>query len=44
MRRNRLPTRTFTSIGGNKWKAGSGNIYYRESNHWDVTFYNCGGC
>ncbi len=37
-------TRTFTSIGGNKWKAGSGNIYYRESNHWDVTFYNCGGC
>ncbi|GAB2750739.1 hypothetical protein [Amycolatopsis magusensis] len=34
----------FSSIGGNKWKAGSGNIYYLESNHWDVTFYNCGGC
>ncbi|TWP52091.1 hypothetical protein FKR81_10935 [Lentzea tibetensis] len=37
-------TRTFTSIGGNKWKSGSGNIYFRESNHWDVTYYNCGGC
>ena len=37
-------TRTFTSIGGNKWRSGSGNIYYRESNHWDVTYYNCGGC
>jgi hypothetical protein len=35
---------TFTSIGGNKWKSGSGNIYYYESNHWDVTYYNCGGC
>ncbi|AXB44035.1 hypothetical protein [Amycolatopsis albispora] len=34
----------FSAIGGNKWKAGSGNIYYLESNHWDVTFYNCGGC
>ncbi|MFI6099798.1 hypothetical protein ACIA8G_29935 [Lentzea sp. NPDC051213] len=37
-------TRTFTSIGGNKWRSGSGNIYFRESNHWDVTYYNCGGC
>lgn len=35
---------TFTSIGGSKWEAGSGNIYFDESNHWDVTFYNCGGC
>ncbi|MET1075121.1 MAG: hypothetical protein ABWY11_20915 [Umezawaea sp.] len=34
----------FTSIGGGKWEANSGNIYYNESNHWDVTFYNCGGC
>ncbi|GAA3049328.1 hypothetical protein [Actinokineospora globicatena] len=24
---------TFTSIGGNKWRAGSGNVYYLESNH-----------
>jgi hypothetical protein len=37
-------TGTFTSIGGSKWKSGSGNIYYNESNHWDVTYYNCGGC
>lgn len=41
---NNYITRTFTSIGGNKWRSGSGNIYYRESNHWDVTYYNCGGC
>lgn len=34
----------FTSIGGNKWESASGNIYYREGNHWDITFYNCGGC
>lgn len=34
-------TGTFKSIGGNKWEAGSGNIYFNESNHWDVTFYNC---
>lgn len=37
-------TGTFTSIGGNKWRAASGNVYFKESNHWDVTFYNCGGC
>ncbi|UNS97486.1 hypothetical protein MMF93_14025 [Streptomyces tubbatahanensis] len=37
-------TGTFTSIGGSKWKSGSGNVYYREGNHWDVTYYNCGGC
>lgn len=37
-------TGTFTSIGGSKWQSGSGNIYFRESNHWDVTYYNCGGC
>jgi hypothetical protein len=37
-------TKTFTSIGGSKWKSASGNIYYREGNHWDVTYHNCGGC
>ncbi|MGH4029334.1 hypothetical protein ACQB60_10410 [Actinomycetota bacterium Odt1-20B] len=41
--------RNFTRIadrgdGAKQWRAGSGNIYARESNHWDVTFYNCGGC
>ncbi|MFC6089824.1 hypothetical protein [Saccharothrix lopnurensis] len=35
---------TFTSIGGSKWRSGSGNVYYLEGNHWDVTYYNCGGC
>lgn len=34
----------FAYLGGNKWESGSGNVYYREGNHWDVTFYNCGGC
>jgi len=34
----------FSYIGGNKWRSGSGNIYFLESNHWDVTYYNCGGC
>jgi hypothetical protein len=41
---NNYITRNFTYIGGNKWRSGSGNIYFRESNHWDVTYYNCGGC
>jgi hypothetical protein len=35
-------TGTFTSIGGNKWKSAAGNIYYRESNHWDVTYHSAG--
>jgi hypothetical protein len=35
---------TFTSIGGSKWQSGSGNVYYHEGNHWDITYYNCGGC
>jgi hypothetical protein len=34
----------FTSIGGSKWQSGAGNIYYKEGNHWDITYYNCGGC
>jgi hypothetical protein len=35
---------TFTPIGGNKWQSGAGNVYFKESNHWDITYYNCGGC
>lgn len=34
----------FTYIGGSKWRSGAGNIYYKEGNHWDITYYNCGGC
>ncbi|SDG46331.1 hypothetical protein SAMN05216553_108189 [Lentzea fradiae] len=33
---------SFASIGGNKWQSAAGNVYYLESNHWDVTYYNCG--
>jgi len=35
---------TFTYIGGSKYRSGSGNVYYDEGNHWDITYYNCGGC
>ncbi|MEU8538747.1 hypothetical protein AB0C52_01920 [Streptomyces sp. NPDC048717] len=40
---------TFTYIGlrGDgypQWQSGAGNLYADEGNHWDVTFYNCGGC
>ena len=41
---NNYVTSHFAYIGGSKWQSGSGNIYFRESNHWDVTYYNCGGC
>jgi hypothetical protein len=42
-------TGSFTYIGERGdgaalYESGSGNIYARESNHWDVTYYNCGGC
>jgi len=35
---------SFSYIGGSKWRSGSGNVYYKEGNHWDITYYNCGGC
>ncbi|WP_329192630.1 MULTISPECIES: hypothetical protein [unclassified Streptomyces] len=40
---------TFTYIGVRgdgalQWKSGSGNVYADEGSHWDVTYYNCGGC
>lgn len=41
---NNYIQRNFTYIGGSQWRSGSGNIYYLEGNHWDVTYYNCGGC
>ncbi|WP_443058158.1 peptidoglycan-binding domain-containing protein [Streptomyces sp. JWR5-1] len=28
--------------GAAQYKAASGNIYARESNHWDATFHSCG--
>ncbi|RDG36932.1 hypothetical protein [Streptomyces corynorhini] len=30
--------------GAQQWQSGSGNVYADEGNHWDVTYYNCGGC
>lgn len=41
---NNYVERNFTYIGSSKWRSGSGNIYYKEGNHWDVLYYNCGGC
>ncbi|GAA2518296.1 hypothetical protein [Streptomyces gobitricini] len=41
---------TFTCIGTRpgdgapQRRSGSGNVYADEGNHWDVTYYNCGGC
>lgn len=42
-------TGTFTYVGQRGdgaalYRSGAGNEYAREGNHWDVTFYNCGGC
>jgi hypothetical protein len=27
-----------------QWQSGSGNVYCDEGSHWDITYYNCGGC
>jgi hypothetical protein len=40
---------TFTRIanrgdGAPQWQSGAGNVYANEGNHWDITYYNCGGC
>ncbi|MDH6228287.1 MULTISPECIES: hypothetical protein [Streptomyces] len=42
-------TGNFTRIadrgdGAAQYRSASGNVYARESNHWDVLYYNCGGC
>ncbi|MGW4569337.1 hypothetical protein ACWEN3_45850 [Streptomyces sp. NPDC004561] len=26
------------------WTSASGNVYTDEGSHWDVLYYNCGGC
>ncbi|ONK12961.1 hypothetical protein [Streptomyces sp. MP131-18] len=46
---NSYVTSAFTYIGERGdgaalYESASGNVYARESNHWDVTYYNCGGC
>ncbi|WP_327326290.1 hypothetical protein OG735_30205 [Streptomyces sp. NBC_01210] len=41
---------TFSYIGARpgdgapQWRSGSGNVYADEGSHWDVIYYNCGGC
>lgn len=30
--------------GAAQWRSAAGNIYADEGSHWDVTYYNCGGC
>ncbi|WP_329301815.1 hypothetical protein OG410_29065 [Streptomyces sp. NBC_00659] len=30
--------------GAPQYRSGAGNIYADEGNHWDVLYYNCGGC
>jgi hypothetical protein len=30
--------------GAKQWRSAAGNIYADEGNHWDVLYYNCGGC
>ena len=34
----------YRSDGAAMYESASGNIYAREGNHWDITYYNCGGC
>ncbi|WP_196279116.1 hypothetical protein [Catellatospora vulcania] len=39
----------FTYVGyisgwGYQYRSGAGNLYTDEGNHWDILFYNCGGC
>jgi hypothetical protein len=46
---NSYITNTFKYIGkrgdgADLYESGSGNIYADEGNHWDILYYNCGGC
>jgi len=29
---------------GDQYRAPSGNVYTDEGDHWDITYYTCGGC
>lgn len=42
-------TSNFTYVGyisgwGYQYKSGAGNLYTDEGSHWDILYYNCGGC
>ncbi|XHM95817.1 hypothetical protein AB0761_06740 [Peterkaempfera sp. SMS 1(5)a] len=47
---NNYVTGVFTYIGPRagdaapQYQSGAGNIYANEGTHWDVLYYNCGGC
>ncbi|WP_175609356.1 hypothetical protein [Streptacidiphilus griseoplanus] len=47
---NNYITGTFAYIGPRsgdgaaQYQSGAGNIYANEGTHWDVLYYNCGGC
>lgn len=34
----------YRSDGAALYESAAGNLYAREGNHWDITYYNCGGC
>lgn len=39
----------FTYVGyisgwGYQYRSAAGNLYTDEGNHWDILYYNCGGC
>lgn len=36
---SRYIKRSFSYIGGSKWRSSAGNIYYNEGDHWDITYY-----
>jgi hypothetical protein len=42
-------TNNFTYVGyisgwGYQYRSGAGNLYTDEGSHWDILYYNCGGC
>lgn len=32
------------SDGAALYRSGAGNLYAKEGSHWDILYYNCGGC
>lgn len=40
-------TFTYTGTRGDGaalYESAAGNVYAREGNHWDITYFSCGGC
>ena len=34
----------YRSDGAALYESAAGNVYAQEGNHWDILYYNCGGC